>query len=106
MVGAERPVASLVPPVSSCLGNRRNPDEGWSQLVPAGLDLGATNHTTSGYLETWRRIDVWPDSVQVSGETLKVRGCPPVSLVWLSIGVRSRRAPCEGRLERGLFCSK
>src|SRR5262245_55263509 len=28
------------------------------------------DRATCGYLETWRRIDVWPDSVQVSGETL------------------------------------
>jgi hypothetical protein len=62
--------------------------------------------TASGYLETWRRIDVWPDSVQVSGETLPHCGCPPVSLVWLSHGLRPRRAPCEERLKRGLFCSK
>ena len=59
-----------------------------------------------GYLETSRRIDVRPDSVQVSGETLPRCGCPPVSLVWLSHGWRSRWAPCEERLKRGLFCSK
>jgi hypothetical protein len=28
-------------------------------------------------LKTWHRIDVWPDSVQVSGETLSFSGCPP-----------------------------
>ncbi len=59
-----------------------------------------------GYLETWRRAGVWPDSVQVSGETLDFRGCPPVALVWLSFGLRPRRAPREERLKRGLFCSK
>jgi hypothetical protein len=62
--------------------------------------------TFRGYSETWRRIDVWPDSVQVLGETLPHCGCPPVSLVWLSHGLRPRRAPREERLERGLFCSK
>jgi hypothetical protein len=62
--------------------------------------------TISGYLETWRRAGVWPDSVQVSGETLDSCGCPPVSLVWLYFGLRSRRAPREERLERGLFCSR
>ena len=63
-------------------------------------------HPLIGYLETWRRIGVWPDSVQVLGETLSISGCPPVSLVWLSHGLRCRRAPREERLERGLFCSK
>jgi hypothetical protein len=29
-----------------------------------------------GYLETWLRIGVWPDSVQVPGETLSHCGCP------------------------------
>jgi len=56
-------------------------------------------------LETWSRTDVRPDSVQVPGETLPHCGCPPVSLVWLSSGLRSRRAPREEWLERGLFCS-
>src|SRR6266536_2507721 len=60
--------------------------------VPAGATLG-------GYLETVRRIDVRPDSVQVSGETLPHCGCPPVSLVWLSHGLRPRRTPLEERLE-------
>src|SRR5690242_2204375 len=55
-----------------------------------------------GYLETFRRIDVRPDSVQVPGEALPHCGCPLVSLVWLSHGLRSRRAPREERLERGL----
>jgi len=58
-----------------------------------------------GYLDTWHRIDVWPDSVQVLGETLSHSGCPPrfgVALNWLA----TRRAPCEERLKRGLFCSK
>jgi hypothetical protein len=62
--------------------------------------------THIGYLETSRRIGVWPDSVQVFGETLPHCGCPPVSLVWLSHGLRSRRVPSEERLKRGLFCSK
>jgi hypothetical protein len=57
-------------------------------------------------LETSSRSDVRPDSVQVLGETLPHCGCPPVSLVWLSHGLRSRRAPREERLKRGLFCSK
>src|SRR4051812_9646652 len=59
-------------------------------------------HPQRGYLETGRRIGVWPDSVQVLGETLSLRGCPPAGLVWLSHGVRPRRAPREERLERGL----
>jgi hypothetical protein len=59
-----------------------------------------------GYLETWRRIGVWPDSVQVLDGTLSHCGCPPALLVWLSHGMRSRRAPCEERLERGLSHSK
>ena len=63
-------------------------------------------HAVSGYLETSLRIDVGPDSVQVFGETLSISGCPPVSLVWLSSGLRSCRAPREERLERGLLCSK
>jgi hypothetical protein len=70
-----------------------------------GSPLGP-RRSLSGYLETWRRIGVWPDSVQVPGGTLSHSGCPPVSLVWLSFGLRSRRAPCEERLERGLPSSK
>jgi hypothetical protein len=31
-----------------------------------------------GYLETGRRVGVWPDSVQVLGEALSHCGCPPV----------------------------
>jgi len=57
-------------------------------------------------LKTSRRIGVRPDSVQVLGETLSFSGCPLDSLVWLSFGLRSRRAPREERLNRGLFCSK
>lgn len=66
----------------------------------------ATERTISGYLETSPRIGVRPDSVQVSGETLARRGCPPgligVALTWHA----SRRTPREERLERGLSCSK
>jgi hypothetical protein len=36
----------------------------------------------------------------VLGETLAIRGCPPAALVWLSFGLRSRRAPCEERAGR------
>jgi hypothetical protein len=59
-----------------------------------------------GYLETSGRTGVGPDSVQVLGETLGIGGCPLVSLVWLFHGLRSRRAPCRERLERGLLGSK
>ena|ERR687898_209949 len=41
----------------------------------------------SGYLLSWFRTGVWPDSVQVSGETLSNSGCPPVvgvALIWLA----------------------
>ncbi len=64
------------------------------------------DRTNLGYLETWCRIGVRPDSVQVPGETLPHFGCPPVSLVWLSRGLRSCRAPREEWLERGLSRSK
>ena len=57
-------------------------------------------------LKTSCRIGVRPDSVQVPGETLSYGGCPPASLVWLSSGLRPRRAPREERLERGLFLLK
>jgi hypothetical protein len=57
-------------------------------------------------LKTGGRAGVWPDSVQVPGETLSFGGCAPVLLVWLSSGLRSRRAQCEERLKRGLLCSK
>jgi len=67
-----------------------------SAVQPCGMRL----------LKTSSRSDVRPDSVQVLGETLPHCGCPPVSLVWLSHGLRSRRAPREERLKRGLFCSK
>ena len=70
------------------------------------LSSAGSQRPPIGYLETWGRIDVWPDSVEVLGETLPHCGCPPVSLVWLSHGLRSRRVPREERLERGLFCSK
>jgi hypothetical protein len=63
-------------------------------------------HKYSGYLETSGRTGVGPDSVQVLGETLGNSGCPPVSLVWLFHGLRSRWAPCRERLERGLRSSK
>jgi hypothetical protein len=56
-------------------------------------------------LKTFCRTGVRPDSVQVLGETLSFCGCPPVSLVWLSHGLRSRRVPREERLERGVFRS-
>jgi hypothetical protein len=75
-------------------------------LTPSEGRVAPTGRPLLGYLETMRRIDVRPDSIQVLGETLSHRGCPPVSGVWLSSGLRSRRAPREERLERGLFCSK
>jgi len=67
---------------------------------------GTRDCALRGYLETWRRIDVWPDSVQVSGGTLDSCGCPPAVWVWLYFGLRPRWIPREERLKRGLFCSK
>jgi hypothetical protein len=54
----------------------------------------APSFTLRGYLETWRRIDVWPDSVQVLGETLPHCGCPAVSLCGshMACGLVGRRA--------------
>jgi len=62
--------------------------------------------TVGGYLRLGGRAGVWPDSVQAPGGTLCISGCPLVSLAWLSSGLRSRRAPCEERLKRGLPSSK
>jgi hypothetical protein len=73
------------------------------------LTVAADRHDSaphSGYLRLGAGSVVWPDSVQVLGGTLGFSGCPPVSLVWLSHGLRPRRAPREERLKRGLFCSK
>ncbi len=47
------------------------------------------------------RIDVWPDSVQVSGGGLSSR-LPIHSWVWLSSGLQSVGHRDEAWLERGL----
>lgn len=54
-----------------------------------------------GYLETSRRIDVWPDSVQVSGGTLAIAAAHPIR-VWLSSGLRPVGHRDEAWLKRGL----
>jgi len=46
-----------------------------------------TARTTSGYLETWHRIDVWSDSIQVFGGSLSLAAAHHL-LVWLSSGLR------------------
>jgi hypothetical protein len=66
-------------------GNR---DAAWSK-----------SHPVCGYLETWRRIDVWPDSVQVPGGTLSHSGCPPsvigVALIWLAVSPGAVRGEAQ-----------
>ena len=57
--------------------------------------------TLRGYLETSRRIRVWPDSVQVSGGTLSSAAAHHW-LVWLSSGLRSVGRRDEAWLKRGL----
>jgi hypothetical protein len=67
--------------------------------------IGTTARTTSGYLETWHRIDVWPDSIQVFGGSLSLAAAHHV-LVWLSSGLRSAEHRGEAWLKRGLPSSK
>ena len=67
--------------------------------VPGSIPLRRGSIFGPVYYETSRRIGVRPDSVQVVGETLSHCGCPPVSLVWFSHGLRPRWAPREERLK-------
>jgi len=57
-----------------------------------------------GYLETSRRIGVWPDSVQVSGGTLSF-GLPTRMRVWLTFGLMPDGHRDEAWLKKGLPCS-
>src|SRR5450759_3504697 len=62
------------------------------------IGLRTRTHTHRGYLDTWHRIDVWPDSVQVLGETLSHSGCPPrfgVALNWLADSPGAVRGEAE-----------
>ena len=52
-------------------------------------------------LDTFHRIGVWPDSVQVPGGMLFKR-LPTCSWVWLSSGLQSAGRRDEAWLERGL----
>jgi hypothetical protein len=47
------------------------------------------------------RIGVRPDSVQAFGGTLSSRLPTPAMWVWLSIGLRTRRASCRGVAPEG-----
>jgi len=58
----------------------------------------------SGLLDDSGRTGVRPDSVQASGGVLSLR-LPTLLLVWLFFGLRSRRAPREVWLQRGLLSS-
>jgi len=55
----------------------------------------------SGLLGTFRRIGVWPDSVQALGGTLDF-GLPTRSRVWLYSGLRTAGRRDEAWLKRGL----
>ena len=53
----------------------------------ADVPAESSDCAVGGYLLSWFRTGVWPDSVQVSGETLSFSGCPPVvgvALIWLA----------------------
>ena len=58
----------------------------------------------SGLLETFRRIGVWPDSVQVPGGPLSF-GLPTRSRVWLTSGLQPVAHRDEAWLKKGLPCS-
>ena len=58
----------------------------------------------SRLLDDSGRTGVRPDSVQASGGVLSLR-LPTLLLVWLFFGLRSRRAPREVWLQRGLLSS-
>jgi hypothetical protein len=74
--------------------------------VPARASFTQTKtHTHRGYLETWHRIDVWPDSVQVFGGTLSFAAAHHL-LVWLSHGLRPAERRGQAWLKRGLLSSK
>ena len=55
-------------------------------------------------LETFHRIDVWPDSIQVLGGTLSF-GLPTRLWVWLTSGLLPAGHRDEAWLQRGLPCS-
>lgn len=61
----------------------------------------ATKDAHSGLLETLRRIDVRPDSVQVLGGQLSF-GLPAHLRVWLTFGLRPAGHRDEAWLKRGL----
>ena len=64
-------------------------------LPTTGLTSDQTMLNPMRLLKTGVKTDAGPGPVQVRGGTLAIRGCPPVSLAWLSSGLRSRRAPCR-----------
>jgi hypothetical protein len=67
--------------------------------------IGAVPRAVRGYLETWPRIGVWPDSIQVSGGWLSLAAARPL-WVWLTFGLRPAGHRDEAWLKRGLPSSK
>ncbi len=96
----------VLPVITGCdavsrRGQRRRPIGLSGRAFASYRDVSSTR-----LLKTGVRTGAGPGSVQVPGEMLAFRSCPPLSWVWLSSGLRSRWAPCEERLKRGLPCSK
>jgi hypothetical protein len=67
-------------------------------------DAAARSPCHSGLLETFGRIGVWPDSVQVLGGSLSF-GLPTQSWVWLTFGLQPVGHRDEAWLQKGLPCS-